>query len=606
MPSDPFAGFTDEGPQRVAPPQPAGDPFAGFTDKGPSSEGGEGRPSSPEPKDFLGKLRYRFEHPPSELSLIGMAGRAWKGLTLPGDVWAGRVDPLSPEAIERARELAQVTSPINPAVRAGDLLVPGLARRAIETEAPAAATAAQTAAELGTPLPRGLASPSPAMQAVTQAARQFPGVGEKISEPIAQAIEASGGRVGEIASELSGGVTGRGAAGAVVRPALNEMIEDNKGVISEGYNTLRGMIDPNKEFPLTRTKAVLDKIVAARAAAKKLDPAAGLEDVSNLADQGAGFEGLQRARSDYGSKLKFGEPHPGYTEGERKQIYGAMTSDMENIVRQAANNPAKAEEAVGALRSANANAQKIIERNGTLQRLSNIQSEEGLIGTLVKAAGDKTGNIKMLAELRAGMPKEDFEQISGVALNELGHNPTTGKFSLNQFVTGWNKMSNQAKAVLIADKNHRKALDDIAHLGTYLKDADKYANVSSTGRAVLLGGAASAVGGSIAHLLATGDPVPLLTTLGGLGAGFTFGHFLSRPASASAIARWSRAVQTYNRSPSFATKATLRLTTGDMLKTLGGTVGQAVQLASPKASGTDRNQPPAQRGIPVIDINVPK
>lgn len=63
--------------------------------------------------------------------VLGMVTEAAKSLysaaTLPGDVYAGKVEPTSPEAVRRAFDLATVATPINPAVRAGDRAIPGLA-----------------------------------------------------------------------------------------------------------------------------------------------------------------------------------------------------------------------------------------------------------------------------------------------------------------------------------------------------------------------------------------------------------------------------------------------------------------------------------------------
>lgn len=55
----------------------------------------------------------------------GILGAIKRAVTAPGDVYTGRLDPLSAEAAERARELAGVISPTNPAVRAGARAIPG-------------------------------------------------------------------------------------------------------------------------------------------------------------------------------------------------------------------------------------------------------------------------------------------------------------------------------------------------------------------------------------------------------------------------------------------------------------------------------------------------
>lgn len=68
----------------------------------------------------------------SDAGLLGMAKRAF---TLPGDVMAGRVDPMSDEGIGRAGEMAAFGTPINPAVRSGSGIVPGV-NQAMKRERP--------------------------------------------------------------------------------------------------------------------------------------------------------------------------------------------------------------------------------------------------------------------------------------------------------------------------------------------------------------------------------------------------------------------------------------------------------------------------------------
>jgi len=75
----------------------------------------------------------------------GIIGSAWRAFQAPGDVVAGRLDPNSPEGRQQAFNLAALISPANPAVRAGDMAIPGILRSTRQADA-----VAPTAAELGT------------------------------------------------------------------------------------------------------------------------------------------------------------------------------------------------------------------------------------------------------------------------------------------------------------------------------------------------------------------------------------------------------------------------------------------------------------------------
>jgi hypothetical protein len=429
-------------------------------------------------------------------------------------------------------------------------------------ELPAGLQAAQTANELGAPLPVGLATDSKVTQAATKAAQQLPLVGPKIGERAAKTVEAAGGRVGDIADELAGGVVDRASAGAVLRPSIKGVIEGNNSRIDDAFTALRGMID-QEPVSLPTTEKVLNQIIKDREAAGHTNPKAGLEDVKNLVDKGATFDGLQRARSDIGNTLNFGEANPGFNAGDLKRVYAAMSRDMEGVVGQSAKLGVKPQEAVQALKDANATSAPLIEFNKTLQRLGGIKSDESLVGTLTRAAQDKTGNVKLLAQLRQAMPKEEFEQISGQALSELGHNASTGKFSLNQFATKWEKLGDRAKNVLFSPE-HKASLDSIAQLGRHLKDADKFANTSNTAGAAAWG-KLIASGAAAVAALTYGDVTLLLKGLGAAGGGLLFAQQLAKPATASSVAKWTRAAVLADHGHTPERLAAFRLATRNLL-----------------------------------------
>lgn len=506
-----------------------------------------------------------------ETSWGHLAKDVYSAVTLPGDVYSGKVAAGSPEEMDRARSAAMFLTPGSAALRGGEGIA-GAALSPRATELPANIQAAKTAEELGAPLPYGLATDSKALQATTKAAQQLPLVGPKIGEQAAKTVQAAGGKVGDIADELSGGVVDRASAGATLRPSIKGVIDSNNSRIDDAFSQLRGMIDHQDPVELPTTDKVLKQVVAERQAAGQSNPKAGLEDVHNLVDQGATFNGLQRARSDIGNSLSFGTANPGFNAGDLKRVYGAMSQDMEHVVSLSAKEGVEPAQAINALRNANSTAAPIIEFNKKLQQLSGISSDESLVGTLTKAAQNKTGNVKLLAQLRQTMPQEDFQQIAGTALSELGHNQASGKFSLNQFATKWEGLGDRAKNVLFSP-DHKEALDNIAALGRHMKDADKFANTSNTAGAAawgkLIAGGAAAVGA-----LAYGDVSLLIKGLAGAGAGLGLASQLAKPVGASTIAKWTRAAVLADHAHTPARLASFRLATRNLLSNLPGFVAQ--------------------------------
>ncbi len=59
-------------------------------------------------------------------SNAGILGALKDAFMLPGDAMAGKVDPTSDEGIGRALNFAGAVSPLNPGVRSGDMVVPGV------------------------------------------------------------------------------------------------------------------------------------------------------------------------------------------------------------------------------------------------------------------------------------------------------------------------------------------------------------------------------------------------------------------------------------------------------------------------------------------------
>lgn len=91
----------------------------------------------------------------SDAGILGLAKRALSGVgsavALPGDVFSGKTSIVgpdghtNPEVIRRSAELAGLAMPINPAIRAGDRVVPGLAK-SLTKKKPAIPTTEELAA----------------------------------------------------------------------------------------------------------------------------------------------------------------------------------------------------------------------------------------------------------------------------------------------------------------------------------------------------------------------------------------------------------------------------------------------------------------------------
>lgn len=102
----------DTAPPNLPPPGARQEPYSGTL--------------LPFTKDEEGNVRFD-----SNAGLFGVVKRA---VGLPGEVYRGEIDPLSDEGIGRAVEFAATATPVNPALRVGERVIPGVVRN-MEREA---------------------------------------------------------------------------------------------------------------------------------------------------------------------------------------------------------------------------------------------------------------------------------------------------------------------------------------------------------------------------------------------------------------------------------------------------------------------------------------
>lgn len=475
----------------------------------------------------------------------------------------------------------------------GGLLGP----RAAPTALTRGQRAAQTAEDLGAPIPRGLASDNTAINATTAKIRSVPVIGSRVSNAVDRTQHAAGERLEDIAGQM-GGASDRAAADAIVRPGLQSAIDANRAQIDANYNGVRGLIDHNRQFPMPRTQQALAAIRGQRAAAGHPNAGHGLEQFENVS-RGATFNGAHRARVDAREAGNPLVPHPGYNAADYNRLTRAMTADIRSMAAAGARNatPAGRQAAVQAFDQAETEFGRLAEQNGVLQRLVDSRGE-GAIATLLNAAKEKGGNIALLAQLRNSMAPADFQAIGGMLLHELGQNNATGEFSLAKFATQWDKTAPRARSVLFSPQ-HLQNIEDIVGLGTHIKSALRESNNSHTAgvlilfdlaRDAILFGATAAAGTMSGASLATGamaTPAVL------------FAHWLSRPATASSMAAWMRARAGMLGHPTPGRLAAFNITTRNLannlgiplesvLKRIGGPATGRTQDDQPEAPGPDR------------------
>ena len=393
--------------------------------------------------------------------------------------------------------------------------------------------AAETAARLGAPLSRGLTSDSPTIQMTTAGYRAAPVIGSMINARTARTAEAAGEHLESISQDLAGGATSRAAADVVMRPALQDVINNNKTRANAIYGNVRGMIDPNRPYQLPQTQAMLDQVVAERQAAGWNNPEQGLEQFRNVAERGS-FNGAHRARVDARDAGNVVNPNPGYNSADYNRLTGAMTSDLRSLVHTEGG-----QKALDAFDSTEKEFGSLADQNELLGHVLNSRGQ-GAVETLLRAAGERHGDAQLLAGLKRTMQPADFEHIGGALLSELGRTAPSDPFSFAKFVTGYKKLSDPAKNVLFSP-SHRADIEAIFGMGKHLGKALEESSTSHSSMPLLMFEALKQAA-EIATAVAAGHmTVGTTATLAGGGTGGLIGAWLASPAKTASMRAFGKA-----------------------------------------------------------------
>jgi len=484
-----------------------------------------------------------------------------------------------PDIVESAGQGAAVGG------AAGGVLGGVLGPRVAKPVSTSGSQAADTAAALGAPLPRGLASDSPFVQSTTQQARQIPWAGKRIDQAAGRTIEAAGNKVGDIVDTLTPAAE-RSATDTALQGPLQGAIRNNRATQDAAYTELRNNINPDQRFRMPKTEAALAAIKLARQRAGWTNPAEGLGQAETLVKEGGGFNGVHRARRDMADAGKSASPHPGYNKGDFKRLRASMDADLKTIVRSASTDPNKAE---SLFNTAELKFGQLADENELLQKLIDAKGE-GAVATLFGATKEKGGNLELLAQIKRSVSPATFDRVAGSLLNEIGHNNSGGHFSLAQFATGWDKLSNGAKGILFSP-DHRKWIDDIVQLGRHLKGGDQYRNTSNTAGAMILFDivktAAETGVGVVAGVI---SPMAGAAVAGGALAADLLTRYLASPAKAASMSAWVRAYRglTLNQ-PTPARIAAFRIATRNLANNVHVPIGKITSIIDNRLSGSAVN-----------------
>lgn len=358
-----------------------------------------------------------------------------------------------------------------------------------------------------------------------------------ISEiPIAKAVDRQQGQLENVrtrASEAAGVAMDKEDAGELVRKAAN-IYSKKTGETGAALYTRARQRAAGVTASLDNAIAVIDEELAGIAQAPGGKDTALYKELEGLKKNMAGgkfsIDGIRNMRSTLREEADFKGIRGSNTNRIYNRVVNAASDDMITALRAAGK-----DDAAAAFKTADDFWKKRVETiDEVLEPLlgKNTQrSGEQILSTLERLGNAETGNAANLRRLMNALPENEARNIRATVIDRLGK-PTPGQqtdntFSLDKFLTDYNKLSGKAKSILFTGES-RRALDDLAKIAAADKKAGRFLNTSNTARAV---GVQAAVTGGAGLLL---NPI-----VAGLMAGgqFAFGKLLASPKFATWLAK---------------------------------------------------------------------
>jgi hypothetical protein len=386
------------------------------------------------------------------------------------------------------------------AIQGGKKLIGDASRRMFTKSAPADLNAAFFNQGV-TPTP-GAVSGSRPIQIAEQTLSYTPG-GSSVMQGVAErTVGQMGDRVKSLAETLGRRMSPQ-AVGGVLKEgakAAGERFATRREVLDEA---IEQTIGGNAMVPVANAQALIGEMRATlRMAPKSLNAslAGAIKELDNLIqDAGANggaipFTALRKLRTRIGQDLKRPDA-AGYRPGEQQyiaRIYGALSEDIKAAAEAAGPDAAKAlkthDRYVRLLRNTNLPA---------LDKIVAAKADEDAFRLVMQGSDRGASN---LARLRMSLKSEEWDELASTVLYRMGQAKPGQQgapvellgegdtFSPNSFLTNLAKLSPEARKALFGGTRYAELagnLDDLAKIAASLKDSEKMANPSGTGRTIL-------------------------------------------------------------------------------------------------------------------------
>ncbi len=213
-------------------------------------------------------------------------------------------------------------------------------------------------------------------------------------------------------------------------------------------------------------------------------------------------------------------------KAELKQLYGALTQDLKGAVINADKTGKAAKAWSDANKYTKAGHQRVDEfLQGITDKVTPEQAYQAVM------SGSEQGSTKLRTVLKSINP-DQRKALAATVIDKMGASVASKqdeagtKFSIDSFVTRYNKLDKSAKSFLFADSDTRANMEKIAKAASAIKESEAvHRNTSGTTQAGVKIGALASVGG----MLLAGNPLLAAKASVGIAANAAFSRSMQNP-----------------------------------------------------------------------------
>jgi predicted phage tail protein len=408
----------------------------------------------------------------------------------------------------------------------------------------------QTFKDAGTTPSIGQATENARNRATESLLTRTPGAAGRMSAKGEQQAAELGQNIDRLATKLAPKSSGEQAGRAITKGISGEggFVEQFKAKQESLYNELDKHIGKQQPVDVTNTKNALAALNASINGAENVSKffknakIQGIEEALSkdvaLTGGTLPYEAVKKLRTLVGREMADSGLMSDVPRSKWTAVYGALSGDLETAAKQSG------ADATAAFNRANNYTRVGMKR---LEVLDSVIDKAGGPESVFRAAtsGTKEGATTLRSVMQS-LPPDAQKTVSATVLRRMGR-ATSGKqddlgekFSTETFLTSWNTMSPQAKAVLFDryGKGFRQDMDAVAKVTSNLRQGSAvYRNPSGTGQAV----AQTSAGVAFLTSLFTGNAHVAGAIAGGVGAANLGARYMTNPRVVAWLAKSTRA-----------------------------------------------------------------